>query len=121
MIPLFLRSNKLLPYLPQRNYVSVQHARVVSRSLAMHISTVPLLLTLVSSVASAAQLTEIETRWLTAGAPVLAYAKEQLKLPIDIIVQPQAGPNDVPMAMGFDSTSLQRPLSKPMAIPAEQR
>ena len=32
---------------------------------------------------------------------MLAYAKE-LKLPIDIIVQPQAGPNDVPLAMGFD-------------------
>jgi len=96
----------------------------------MHISTVPLLLTLVSSVASAAQLTEIETRWLTAGAPVLAYAKEQLKLPIDIIVQPQAGPNDVPMAMGFDKGRCKLVLSMRgnpnaenilLAIPAEQR
>jgi len=96
----------------------------------MHISTVPLLLTLVSSVASAAQLTEIETRWLTAGAPVLAYAKEQLKLPIDIIVQPQAGPNDVPMAMGFDKGRCKLVLSMRgnpnaenilQAIPAEQR
>jgi hypothetical protein len=51
--------------------------------------------------AEAAPLTALETRWLTAGAPVLAYAKQQ-QLPIDIIVQPQAGPNDVPMAMGFD-------------------
>jgi hypothetical protein len=58
------------------------------------------LLSLVAAGASAADLTATETRWLTAGSPVLAYAKE-LKLPIDIIVQPQAGPNDVPMAMGF--------------------
>ncbi|HEY1150108.1 MAG TPA: hypothetical protein VGF27_16125 [Pseudoduganella sp.] len=59
-----------------------------------------ILLTIAASTAHAAQLTETETRWLTAGAPVLAYAKE-LKLPIDIVVQPQAGPNDVPLAMGF--------------------
>jgi hypothetical protein len=58
------------------------------------------LLTFAAGMAHAAQLTEMETRWLQAGAPVLAYAKE-LKLPIDIVVQPQAGPNDVPLAMGF--------------------
>jgi hypothetical protein len=56
---------------------------------------------LFSSVASAAQLTETETRWLTAGLPVLAYAKQELKLPIDIVVQPQAKPGDVPLALGF--------------------
>jgi len=50
--------------------------------------------------ASAASLTEMEIRWLKAAGPVLAYA-QQIKLPIDIIVQPQAGPNDVPLAMGF--------------------
>lgn len=58
------------------------------------------LLCLAAAGASAAQLTAAETRWLAASSPVLSYAK-QLKLPIDIIVQPQAGPNDVPMAMGF--------------------
>ncbi|WP_426103321.1 hypothetical protein [Massilia sp. TSP1-1-2] len=47
-----------------------------------------------------AQLTEIETRWLKAAAPVLAYA-QRLKLPIDIIVQPRARPSDVPLAVGF--------------------
>jgi hypothetical protein len=46
-------------------------------------------------------LTAQETRWLTAAGPVLAYS-QRLKLPIDIIVQPQPGPNDVPFAMGFD-------------------
>jgi ADP-ribose pyrophosphatase YjhB (NUDIX family) len=51
--------------------------------------------------AGAATLTEQETRWLQAAAPVLAYS-QQLKLPIDIVVQPVAGPNDVPIAMGFD-------------------
>jgi ADP-ribose pyrophosphatase YjhB (NUDIX family) len=51
--------------------------------------------------AGAADLTPLETRWLSAAYPVLEYAKS-LQLPIDIVVQPQAGPNDVPMAMGFD-------------------
>jgi hypothetical protein len=59
------------------------------------------LLSLFAASAGAAQLTETETRWLQAGAPVLAYAKQELKLPIDIVVQPQAGPDDVPLAMGF--------------------
>ncbi len=67
----------------------------------MHKLILPLILGYASTAASAASLTEVETRWLSAGAPVLAYAK-QLQLPIDIIVQPQAGPNDVPLAMGFD-------------------
>lgn len=51
--------------------------------------------------ASAGSLTEMEARWLQAGASVLAYAKQQ-QLPIDIIVQPQAQPGAVPLAMGFD-------------------
>ena len=58
-------------------------------------------LVLSSSWAAAAQLTDIETRWLTAGSAVLAYAKNELKLPIDITVQPQARATDVPLALGF--------------------
>jgi len=54
----------------------------------------------VSQAAAAADLTALETRWLGAAFPVLHYARS-LALPIDIIVQPQARPNDVPMAMGF--------------------
>jgi hypothetical protein len=46
-------------------------------------------------------LTDIENKWLSAGWPVITYAKS-LKLPIDIIVQPQSKPGDVPFAMGFD-------------------
>jgi ADP-ribose pyrophosphatase YjhB (NUDIX family) len=53
-----------------------------------------------STGANAAELTPQETRWLTAAAPVLAYSR-QLKLPIDIVVQPKARPGDVPLAMGF--------------------
>jgi hypothetical protein len=68
---------------------------MIKRPLAL------LLLLIATSLASAAQLTEIETRWLTAGSAVLGYAKQELKLPIDITVQPQAGPNDVPLALGF--------------------
>jgi hypothetical protein len=48
-----------------------------------------------------AGLTSQETRWLRAAGPVLAYS-QRLQLPIDIVVQPKAGPGDVPMAMGFD-------------------
>ena len=59
-----------------------------------------LLLSCIAGGACAAQLTPLETRWLNAATPVLDYAKT-LRLPIDIIVQPQAGPNDVPFAMGF--------------------
>jgi hypothetical protein len=47
-----------------------------------------------------ADLTDTEMRWLKAGWPVVAYAKEQ-KLPLDIVVQPQAKPGDAPLAMGF--------------------
>ena len=50
--------------------------------------------------ARAAQLTELETRWLQAGAPVIAYAREQ-RLPLDVVVEPQARPGDAPLAMGF--------------------
>jgi hypothetical protein len=55
----------------------------------------------VSQAASSADLTPLERRWLGAASPVLAYARS-VKLPIDVIVQPRTGPNDVPMAMGFD-------------------
>lgn len=82
----------------------------------MHMSTTPTrrtryahkllpllpLLCLWPGLAGAAELTALETRWLTAGLPVLGYAKQELALPVDITVQPQAGPNDVPMALGFD-------------------
>ncbi|WP_432380320.1 hypothetical protein [Duganella sp. P38] len=57
-----------------------------------------------SSFASAAELTAIEIRWLTAGAAVLNYAKQELKLPIDITVQPQARAHDVPLALGYDQS-----------------
>ncbi|TFW14913.1 hypothetical protein [Duganella callida] len=60
----------------------------------------PLLL-LTSAYAASAELTEMETRWLQAGSSVLAYAKQELKLPIDITVQPQARANDVPLALGY--------------------
>nr|WP_315257520.1 hypothetical protein [uncultured Duganella sp.] len=61
----------------------------------------PLLL-LTSGLASSAELTEMEIRWLKAGAAVLNYAKQELKLPIDITVQPQARATDVPLALGYD-------------------
>jgi hypothetical protein len=64
------------------------------------------LLVLAASCAAAqaacgADLTALEQRWIGAASPVIDYARG-LQLPIDIIVQPRTGPNDVPMAMGFD-------------------
>jgi len=52
-------------------------------------------------VVAAAQLTELETRWLQAGKPVIDYARTQ-GLPIDIIVQPQDAPGAVPLALGYE-------------------
>ena len=65
-----------------------------------HLAAACLCLSGLVSNAAAADLTPLETRWLSAAYPVLDYARS-LNLPIDIVVQPQAGPNDVPMAMGF--------------------
>jgi hypothetical protein len=65
------------------------------------IATTALISTLSPALANAgAELTEMETRWLRASSPVLAYA-QRIKLPIDVIVQPQTRTNDVPLAMGF--------------------
>ena len=47
-----------------------------------------------------AQLTDLESRWLQAGKPVIDYARTQ-GLPIDIIVQPQDAPGAVPVAQGY--------------------
>jgi hypothetical protein len=50
--------------------------------------------------ATAAELNAVERRWLQAGLPVLAYARQQ-QLPVDIVVQPQAAPGHAPMAMDY--------------------
>jgi hypothetical protein len=55
-----------------------------------------------AATAASADLTALEKRWLLASFPVLDYARS-LPLPIDVVVQPQAGPDDVPLAMGFDN------------------
>ncbi len=47
-----------------------------------------------------ASLTELESKWLRAAAPVLAYA-QQINLPVDVAIQPQAKAGDVPLAMGL--------------------
>ncbi|UVW28011.1 hypothetical protein [Massilia sp. H6] len=50
---------------------------------------------------NAAELTVLEQRWLDAAGPVLAYS-QQMRLPLDITVQPWPRTGDVPLAMGFD-------------------
>ncbi|MES2300018.1 MAG: hypothetical protein V4582_23470 [Pseudomonadota bacterium] len=58
------------------------------------------LLLCAAGVRAEARLTALETKWLGAAEPVLVYARAS-GLPLDIIVQPQAGPDDVPFAMGY--------------------
>lgn len=48
----------------------------------------------------AADLTSTEARWLKGAWPVVVFAKE-VKLPLDIVVQPQATPGAAPLAMAF--------------------
>lgn len=55
-------------------------------------------------------LTPLEMKWLRAGWPVLSYAEEQ-HLPIDIVVQPQATPGDVPFAMAVEDSRCKLVLS----------
>jgi hypothetical protein len=54
-----------------------------------------------TAVQAEATLTALETQWLDAAEPVLAYADEQ-GLPLDIVVQPETKKGDVPLAMGYD-------------------
>jgi hypothetical protein len=74
---------------------------MVAGGIAMQKPILLASLYLVSAAATAAELTVTELRWLRAAAPVLAYS-QQIKLPIDIVVQPKARAGDVPLAMGFD-------------------
>ena len=53
-----------------------------------------------SLAATAADLTATEMRWLKGAWPVITYA-EETKLPLDIVVQPQAAPGQAPLALGF--------------------
>ncbi|QNA90185.1 hypothetical protein G4G28_19815 [Massilia sp. Dwa41.01b] len=82
-----------------------------------------------AATAQAAELTALEQRWLQAAAPVLSYSRS-LALPIDIVVQPQARENDVPLAMGYAGGRCKLVLSLrgnpqaetiPESVPAERR
>ncbi|MGZ8260513.1 MAG: hypothetical protein ACXWUL_08180 [Caldimonas sp.] len=55
---------------------------------------------LAAPTAQAAELTQIETRWLEGIWPVVRFAKAT-KVPLDIIVQPQDAPDAAPLALGF--------------------
>jgi len=50
--------------------------------------------------AVAAELLEVESRWLKAMWPVVVFAKQE-GLPLDIVVQPQDAPDAAPLALGF--------------------
>jgi hypothetical protein len=56
---------------------------------------------LATAAVHAVDLTHTELRWLSAGWPVITWAKSQ-GLPLDIVVQPTAKPGDPPLAMGYD-------------------
>lgn len=51
-------------------------------------------------VGIAADLTPIEMRWLKGAWPVVVFAKES-RMPLDIVVQPQATPGASPMALAY--------------------
>lgn len=57
-------------------------------------------LMLARSSCVAAELLDIETRWLKGAWPVIQFAKAQ-GLPLDIVVQPQDSPGAAPLALGF--------------------
>lgn len=68
----------------------------------MRLPDVPALAAIAAALAAPsalAQLTPVETRWLTAATPVLVFAQSQ-GLPVDVVVQPQPGPDAAPLAMG---------------------
>ena len=49
---------------------------------------------------AAADLTATEMRWLAGARPVIEFAREA-RLPLDIVVQPQAAPGAAPLALAF--------------------
>lgn len=51
--------------------------------------------------AHAADLTALETRWLKGIWPVVTHAKQNLALPLDLVVQPQDTPGAAPLSLGF--------------------
>ena len=51
-------------------------------------------------LSQAADLTEIELRWLRGISPVIAFARET-QLALDIVVQPQPAPGAAPLALAF--------------------
>lgn len=64
-------------------------------------TVVLLLLCLLFRPAAAAELTALEKRWLHGVWPVISHARQQLGLPLDIVVQPQDAPGAAPLALGF--------------------
>ena len=53
-----------------------------------------------TSAGFAADLSATEARWLQGAWPVIAYARD-VRLPLDIVVQPQAAPGAAPLALAF--------------------
>lgn len=49
--------------------------------------------------AASPALTPLEARWVQAASPVVQFARAQ-RLPLDIVVQPDARPGDAPIALG---------------------
>jgi hypothetical protein len=53
-----------------------------------------------ATICVAADLNEVETRWLSGAWPVVAFAKAA-DMPLDIVVQPQPTPGKAPLALAF--------------------
>ncbi|MGQ3053483.1 MAG: hypothetical protein ACT6S0_17030 [Roseateles sp.] len=54
-----------------------------------------------SQTAQAADLTDLELRWLKGISPVVAHARQGLSLPLDVVVQPQDTAGLAPLSLGF--------------------
>ena len=53
-----------------------------------------------ATICVAADLTDVENRWLQGAWPVVTFAKAA-DLPLDIVVQPQPSPGKAPLALAF--------------------
>jgi len=56
--------------------------------------------TCLAAGSAAVDLTDTESRWLKGAWPVIALARAE-KLPLDIVVQPQASPGFAPISLAF--------------------
>jgi hypothetical protein len=78
--------------------VRIDHLRRTAWVVCVLLASVPAAAPPVA--AAVAELSALERRWLHAALPVLQFAREE-RLPLDIVVQPQAAPGETPLGMAY--------------------